>query len=367
MAPAEERFLLEMGTFVGVTKHLDSEEHLKLRIESLSLEALTTSQIEGEMLDRVSVQSSIRRQFGLAVDPRKVGKAEQGVAEMTVDLHRGFARPLSEEMLFNWHRMLMRGRTDLDGFGHYRTGSEPMQVVSGSIHLPKVHFEAPPSKAMPREMKRFIAWFNRTGPSGKSPMPALTRAGIAHLYFVSIHPFEDGNGRIARALTEKALSQGLGQPTLIALAATILKKRKSYYESLEKANKRNEITKWLSWCATTTMEAQGRTMAGIEFLLTKTRLIDRLRGQLNPRQEKALHRMMREGPGGFEGGLSANNYMTITGASPATATRDLAGLVDHQALTREGERRHARYYLAAVPAGLGLGPPDENMVRSRAR
>ena len=349
----EARFLLEMGTFVGVTKHLNSEEQLKFRIESLSLEALTTSQIEGEMLDRISVQSSIRRQFGLAVDPRtkgkaKVRKAEQGIAEMTVDLHRGFAQPLSEDMLFNWHRMIMQGRTDLQAIGQYRTGSEPMQVVSGSIHMPKVHFEAPPSKAMPREMKRFIAWFNRTAPTGKSPLPTLTRAGIAHLYFVSIHPFEDGNGRLARALTEKALSQGLGQPTLIALAATILKKHKSYYDSLETANKRNEITKWLGWSATTVMEAQRRTMAGLEFLLAKTRLLDRLRGQLNPRQEKALHRMLREGQEGFEGGLSANNYMTITGASPATATRDLAGLVDHQALTRQGDRRYARYCLAIL-------------------
>ena len=147
---------------------------------------------------------------------------------------------------------------------------------------------------------------------------------------------------------ERALNLFVLAPSTTSGGSSSLKKHKSYYDSLETANKRNEITKWLGWSATTVMEAQRRTMAGLEFLLAKTRLLDRLRGQLNPRQEKALHRMLREGQEGFEGGLSANNYMTITGASPATATRDLAGLVDRQALTREGDRRHARYYLAIL-------------------
>ena len=350
LAPAEGRFLLELGTFLGVTKHLDGDDRQRLIIESIASEALTTSQIENEMLNRASVQSSVRRLFDLETDRVKVKPAERGIAEMMVDLYRGFALPLSNETLFNWHRMLMSGRQDLQNIGQYRTGLEPMQVVSGALYAPKIHFEAPPPRAIAREMKRFIAWFNRTSPHGKEPLPALTRSGIAHLYFVSIHPFEDGNGRIARAIAEKALSQSQGQPTLIALAATILRKRKSYYDSLEAANKRNEITHWLTWSAATTIEAQRRTIAGVEFLLQKTRLLDRLRSHLNPRQEKALLRMLREGPEGFAGGLSAANYSTITGASPATATRDLAGLVSHHALAREGDRRHARYHLAiALP------------------
>lgn len=177
-------------------------------------------------------------------------------------------------------------------------------------------------------------------------MPALTRAGIAHLYFVSIHPFEDGNGRIGRAIAEKALAQSLGQPTLTALAATILARRKAYYDALEAANRNNEITAWLAWFAGTAIEAQRRTIAQVEFLIDKTRLLDQLRGQLNERQERALPRMMREGPEGFKGGLSAGNYVTITGASPATATRDLMDMVAKGTLIRLGERRHARYHLA---------------------
>jgi Fic family protein len=197
-------------------------------------------------------------------------------------------------------------------------------------------------------MARFVEWFNRTAPQGLE-LPPLTRAGTAHLYFVSIHPFEDGNGRIGRAIAEKALAQRLGQPTLTALAATILFRRKAYYAALEAANKQNEITDWLGWFAGIAIEAQRRTIAQVEFTIDKTRLLDRIRGQLNARQEKALLRMLREGPDGFKGGLSAGNYASITGASPATATRDLADMVLKGVLTRHGERRHARYL---VPIAL---------------
>ena len=189
-------------------------------------------------------------------------------------------------------------------------------------------------------------WFERTAPAGEQPLPALTRAGIAHLYFECIHPFEDGNGRIGRAIAEKALAEGLGQPTLTVLAAAILARRKRYYEALEAANKENEITPWLMWFAGVAIEAQRRTIALVEFLIDKTKLLDRLRGQLNARQEKALQRMFREGPEGFRGGLSAGKYTTITGASPATTTRDLADLVAKGALVREGERRYTRYSLS---------------------
>lgn len=195
-------------------------------------------------------------------------------------------------------------------------------------------------------MNDFVSWFNCTAPAGSEPLPRLTRAGIAHLYFVSIHPFEDGNGRIARAISEKALAQGLRRPTLIALAATILAKRQAYYEVLEAANKDNKLTAWLSWFGATVIEAQRRTSTLVEFLIDKTRLLDRLRGLLNDRQEKALLRMLREGPEGFKGGLSASNYVSITGASPATTTRDLADMVAKGAFIRMGERRHARYHIA---------------------
>ncbi|KAA0220331.1 MAG: Fic family protein [Planctomycetota bacterium] len=345
LAKAEERFLLASGLFLGTVKHLDAEDRDRLTVEAMSDEAVTTSQIEGEILDRDSVQSSIRRQLGLASDNRRVKPAEQGIAEMMVELYRDFDAPLTDATLFAWHRMVVHGRTDLRDVGRYRTHSDPMQVVSGRLDEPTVHFEAPPSEAVGAEMNRYIDWFNRTAPGGNEPLPALTRAGIAHLYFESIHPFEDGNGRIGRGIAEKALAQSLGRATLTALAATILVKRRLYYDALEAANKCNEITEWLAWFAATSIEAQQRTLSQVEFLIDKTKLLDRLRGQLNSRQEAVLLRMFREGPEGFKGGLSAGNYVSIAKVSPATATRDLAELVEKGALTRTGERRHTRYHL----------------------
>ena len=342
---AEKQFLVGGGMYVGTVRHLGNEERDQLTIEAMSTEAVTTSEIEGQILDRASVQSSIRKQLGLATDERRVRPGERGIAEMMVDLHRSFAEPLTEEVLFRWHRMVMSGSRDLRDAGRYRTGAGPMQVVSGAVDEPKVHFEAPPSARVPSEMERFIAWFGRTAPRHEEPLPALTRAGTAHLYFESIHPFEDGNGRIGRAIAEKALAQSHGQPTLTTLAATILARRKNYYEALEAANKENDITRWLMWFAGVAIEAQRRTIALVEFLIDKTKLLDRLKGQLNERQETALLRMFREGPEGFRGGLSAGKYSTLTGASPATTTRDLADLVAKGALVREGERRYARYHL----------------------
>jgi Fic family protein len=348
---AEKQFLLGGGVFLGTVNHLNTAEKDQLTVEALSVEAMTTSEIEGEFLDRASVQSSIRRQLGLDTDQRRVKAAEQGIAEMMVDLHRSFAEPLSDKMLFAWHRMVTNGRNDLKDIGSYRRHKEPMQVVSGPITAPNVHYEAPPSAEVPREMSRFIKWFNRTAPDGPEPLPALTRAGIAHFYFECIHPFEDGNGRIGRAISEKALAQSLGRPTLTALAATILAKRSGYYEALERNNTETELTDWLAWFAAVAIEAQRRAVALVEFLIDKTRLLDGLRGQLNERQQKALLRVLREGPQGFEGGLSASKYISITKASIPTATRDLADMVAKGALSRTGERRHTRYH-----ANISLRP-----------
>jgi Fic family protein len=198
---------------------------------------------------------------------------------------------------------------------------------------------------MKDEMDAFVSWFNETAPSGKRALPALTRAGIAHLYFVSIHPFEDGNGRIGRALAEKSLAQDLGQPTLIALAYTIERSRDAYYAALERNNKDIEITNWLTYFAETILVAQRNTIKRLDFYVAKAKLYDKLRGQLNERQEKAIARMFREGIEGFKGGLSAENYIGITKSSRATATRDLQDLVAKGALTKVGELRHTRYYL----------------------
>jgi Fic family protein len=264
---------------------------------------------------------------------------------MMIDLYRTFATPLTDQTMFDWHTMLLSADKSIKVVGGYRTHADPMQVVSGADYKRTVHFQAPPSSRIPDEMKRFIVWFNDTAPGGKSPLSALTRAGIGHVYFESIHPFEDGNGRIGRALAEKSLAQNLGQPSLIALAYTIERKRKDYYAALGRNNKDREITDWLTYFAETVLEAQTNTLKRVEFYVAKAKFYERLRGALNERQEKVIARMFREGIDGFKGGLSAENYITITEASRATATRDLQDLVAKAVLTKIGELRHTRYYL----------------------
>lgn len=347
LAPLECQFLLHSGEFLGACKHVGAADQETLKIELISDEALKTSEIEGEILNRDSVQSSLRHQFGLGLgtDDRRISPAERGIAEMMVDLYKNFAAPLTHETMFAWHRMIMSGERRIQVIGAYRSHSDPMQVVSGPIHNHKVHFEAPPSSKMAREMDGFVDWFNGTAPDGKHPLPAVTRAGIAHLYLVSIHPFEDGNGRVGRALAEKSLAQNLGQPSLIALAYTIERKRKGYYVALEKNNKELEITDWLVFFGQTIIEAQRNTIKRVDFYVAKSKFYEQIRGKLNERQEKVIARIFREGIDGFKGGLSAENYISIAKTSRATATRDLQGLVALGALTRTGELRHTRYYL----------------------
>jgi Fic family protein len=345
LEPLERRFLLRSGEFIGAFRHVGPDDRDMLKIELISDEAVGTSAIESEVLNRDSVQLSVRAQFGLGTVGRRIPPAERGIAEMMVDLYQSFSDPLSHATMFAWHKMLMSGQRRIKVVGSYRTHSEPMQIVSGGIHDPKVHFEAPPSTKMKDEMDAFVSWFNETAPGGKRGLPALTRAGIAHLYFVTVHPFEDGNGRIGRALAEKSLAQNLGQPSLIALAYTIERSRKAYYAALERNNKDIEITDWLIYFGEIVLAAQRNTSKRLDFYLAKAKLYEKLRGRLNQRQEKAIARMFREGINGFKGGLSAENYITITKSSRATATRDLQDLVAKGALTRTGELRHTRYHL----------------------
>ena len=349
LAKAEAAFLRGAGVLVGSAKHLDENARQQLVVDAMSVEALTTSEIEGEMLNRASVQSSIQRQLGFLSDRRKVQPAEQGISELMVDLYRGVDEDLTLKQLFSWHRMVVSGRADLRDVGRYRTSDEPMQVMSGPPYAPKVHFEAPPSLRVRKEMDRFLEWYNGTAPRTNSALPALTRGGIAHLYFESIHPFEDGNGRIGRVVAEKALVQGFGQPVIVALARSILAHHSDYYLALESANKTNDVSGWLRWFSAIALEAQYRTFAQIDFVIHKAKLLDHVRGRINARQEKVLLRMFREGPEGFEGGMSAKKYSTIAETPPATTTRDLAGLVEAGALVRSGELKHTRYVLN-VPA-----------------
>jgi Fic family protein len=348
LEPLEKQFLLRSGEFIGAFRHIGADDQDALKIELIGDEAVKTSEIEGEILNRDSVQSSLRHQFGLGAEKPGIPSAERGIAEMMVDLYRGFANALADHTMFDWHRMLLSGDRSIRVIGGYRTHTDAMQVVSGPIHKRNVHFEAPPSSRVTDEMKHFVTWFNDTGPRGKTPLSPLTRAGIAHLYFVCIHPFEDGNGRIGRALAEKSLAQNLGQPSLIALAWTIERSRKDYYAALERNNKATGITDWLEYFANTVLEAQNNTIRRVDFYVAKAKFYAMHRGTLNARQEKVVARMFREGIDGFKGGLSAENYISITGTSRATATRDLQNLVEKGALTRIGELRHTRYQL-----GLG--------------
>ena len=341
----EALFIQRSGLMQGIARHLAGDEKITLTIEVLSDEAVKTSEIEGEYLNQDSVQSSIRRNLGLATVLRRVKPAEQGIAELSVEVHNNFAAPLTHQSLFSWHRMVMKGRSDLDAMGGYRRHEEPMQIISGRVDAPKIHFEAPPSETLQAEMDRFLAWFNATAPEGSSPLPMLTRAGIAHLYFVSVHPFEDGNGRLARALVEKSLAQSLRMPSLSAISQTIHRKRKLYYDMLEASNTSNQIDGWLDYFSATLIEAQEHTIALVEFLISKTKFFDRFRNAFNARQDKAIERMFREGAGGFKGGLSAENYISITGTSRATASRDLSDLVAKGVLSRTGEGKATRYEL----------------------
>lgn len=345
LEPLERQFLLQSGEFVGASRHLGPDDQDTLKIELIGDEAVKTSEIEGEILNRDSVQSSLRHQFGLGAERAGVSPAERGISEMMVDLYRHFATPLTDATMFAWHRMLFSGDRSISAIGDYRKHKDAMQVVSGPDYKRVVHFEAPPSSRMGDEMKRFNTWFNDTAPDGKNPLPALTRAGIAHLYFVCIHPFEDGNGRIGRAIAEKSLAQNLSRPSLIALATTIERKRKDYYAALERNNKELEVTAWLTYFADTILEAQRNTIKRVDFYVAKARFYAKFRGQLNERQDKVIARMFREGIGGFKGGLSADNYISISQTSRATATRDLQDLVEKGALARTGELRHTRYFL----------------------
>lgn len=221
-----------------------------------------------------------------------------------------------------------------------------MQVVSGPGGREKIHFEAPPSAQVTNEMTRFIQWFNDTAPGGiKEIRKAPLRSAIAHVYFESIHPFEDGNGRIGRAIAEKALSQTTGRPVLLSLSQTIEAERKHYYAALENAQQGNEITQWIKYFATVVLKAQVQAAEIVAFTLQKTKFFDRFKNQLNDRQLKVVRTMLEAGPRGFKGGMTANKYSSIAKTSKATATRDLQSLADLSVFVAEGGGRSTHYTL----------------------
>ncbi len=341
IAQWEKHFLLGVGSAFAFLKSLEENDYNKFIVEILSSEGLESSKIEGEILDRESLQSSIRQCFGLDGKSKRGLEKESRMAKLLLDVYETFDRPLTHEMLWHWHSMLFDGQSHISDHGKYRTHAESMQIVSNRYGSATVFFEAPPSARVFDEMSAFINWFNQSLLS----QPSLGRAAIAHVYFESVHPFEDGNGRIGRILVEKVLSQGVGRSLLIAVSKVLEKEKKEYYSQLEKCNRTLEVQDWVEYFAQAILQAQEESMNLLYFLINKSKMLTALSGQLNARQEKVLLRMFAEGPNGFKGGLSAENYIRITNASRATATRDLSDLVQKRALVKTGELRHTRYWL----------------------
>ena len=332
------QFALQTGEVTGMLKGLPAETAMQAVIDMMVAEALKSSEIEGEYLNRGDVMSSIRNNLGLNEKPERVpDKRAEGIGELMIDVRNSFIESLTEDKLFSWHIMLMRGSRGINA-GRWRTHTEPMQVISGSASDPKIHYEAPPSARVPAEMKLFLEWFNQTAPGRPDEIShAPVRAGIAHLYFESIHPFEDGNGRIGRAIAEKALSQGIGRPVLLSLSKTIERNKKNYYNALEHAQKGNEISGWVNYFLETTLAAQKDAEDVIGFTLKKVRFFDQYMSQLNDRQLLIVNRMLDEGPGGFQGGMTAKKYIAIAKTSKATATRHLQDLVEKKVFILSGE------------------------------
>ena len=341
------KFLLKSGKSNGQYAGVSSEKKDQLLVDILLSEAIKTSEIEGEFLNKVDVMSSIKKNLGIHEEQPRLVKDQRakGIAKLMVAVRQSWKDLLTDSYLFSWHEMLMEGNRYIQA-GKWRSGMEPMQVVSGAMGKEVIHFEAPPSSQVPSEMDRFITWFNETAPGGATQiLNPILRSALVHLYFESIHPFEDGNGRIGRALAEKALHQGLDQPILISLSEVIEADRNRYYEQLKKAQRTLQVDEWLLYFADVVLKAQEKVDELIEFSLKKSLLFDSFRNQLNERELKTLTRMLEEGPDGFQGGMNAKKYMSLTGSSKATATRDLQHLRDLGIFVPEGGGRSVRYQI----------------------
>ncbi|PUZ28171.1 DUF4172 domain-containing protein [Chitinophaga parva] len=342
---ALQAFSSEIAEANGMLKSMPQSTRLQSIINTMVAEAIKTSAIEGELLNPRDVVSSVRNRLGLHDNPPIKDKRAKGIGELMVEVRNSYADPLSQQQLFTWHTLLLSQSNHIKT-GQWRKGTEPMQVISGAAGRETIHYEAPPADKVPAEMKRYIQWFNDTAPGGRQEISAAPlRAAIAHLYFESIHPFEDGNGRIGRALAEKALSQTAGRPLVLSLSRTIEAARKDYYQALEKAQRSNEVTHWVVYFVNVVLNAQQQAKQLIEHTLQRSKFYDRFKDQLNERQLKAVNKMLDAGPEGFEGGITAKKYISITKASKATATRDLQDLAAIGALVLAGAGRSTHYTL----------------------
>ncbi|MFT4062427.1 MAG: DUF4172 domain-containing protein [Edaphocola sp.] len=325
--------------FKNLTPTQEQDEIIRFMIA----EAEKTAEIEGEYISRTDLMSSIKNKFGLNATPQNVkDKRANAMSNLLFAVKNSYNEHLTLTTIKKWHALLFEGSKYINA-GKWRTGKEPMQVVSGAAHREIIHYEAPPSYRIPAEMKQFVNWYNTFGVATTND--ALIKTAIAHLYFESIHPFEDGNGRIGRAIAEKCLAESLGKPLLLSLSTTIEKNKKQYYEAFKTAQLTLEITDWIVYFAGVIAQAQEDAVAAVTFSLAKARFFDKFEHLLNQRQSKAINKMFDAGTGGFEGGMTAKKYISIAKTTKATATRDLQELANHKILTQQGDGRSTHYIL----------------------
>ncbi|MBF0264038.1 MAG: Fic family protein [Gammaproteobacteria bacterium] len=341
-------FRLTSERLCGRIEALSGSNQNEAIIDLMLSEAIKTSAIEGEILDRDSVRSSLLSLINSdTLAPTKDLKGA-GAASLLVDVRKKWSQPLSHDLLGQWQAMAVpEHRTSLILRGDYRTDPAPMQIVSGFYGRHKVHYEAPPAAQIMDEMNAFIDWYNKTTPRDeRTELSGVIRAGIAHVWFETIHPFDDGNGRVGRAIADHALSQSLGYPTLACLATAIESKKKQYYQELEQVGRgKLNLNKWLEYFTYAVIHAQSIAKEEVDFVLNKTRFYDRFAEQLNERQAKVVERIFTEGRKGFEGGLSTKNYMTIAKCPNRTASRDLSDMLDKGIISKYGAGRSTRYEL----------------------
>jgi Fic family protein len=333
------------GRLLGRMQSIGFDLRAEAVLETLTEDVIKSSEIEGEILDKDQVRSSIARRLGMDIGALTLADRDvEGVVEMMLDATQRYQEPLTRERLFDWHAALFpTGRSGMTRIvvGAWRTeASGPMQVVSGPIGRERVHYEAPAFDRLDAEMDAFLTWFN----AAPTTDPVL-KAAVAHLWFVTIHPFDDGNGRIARAIADMALARSEGSSQrFYSMSAQIRLERADYYAILERTQKGDlDITAWLDWFLTCLDRAFDGAEATLGAVLRKARFWEGLAGQtLSERQTKVVNRLLD----GFEGKLTTSKWAALTKTSTDTALRDITDLVDRGVLAKdEGGGRSTSYSL----------------------
>lgn len=350
---------LAQGRMLGLASSLQLVDLAQLQLTGWAQEAVATAQIEGEVLQINSARASAARRLGL---PDASAAARDARTEATLDVLQAavthWQRPLTHEDLFAWHAALFpTGRSGITRIvtGAYRTHPEPMQIVTARLGKPDiVHYQAPDSKDVTAHMKQFLGWFNGSL-NGKGQTDGLVRAAIAHLWFETIHPFEDGNGRIGRALVELALAQDMqSSQRLFSLSAQLWQDRAGYYNQLQAvtAQQTMDVTRWVKWFSGRVEAACNAALGQMQTALAKTRYaaqVSQAHPGLTAAQRKVLARLFDAQPGGFVGGMSTEKYVNLTGVSRATAYRELTELAELGLLRKTGQGRGTRYQWVLAP------------------